>query len=351
MTSYLQTWTDGATGALEYAGEPLTHAASNQYMRMGVVAGDRLYIAYLDRRHLHLLGRLTVDRILTHRQAERLLGQDVWIAESHAIGTGTDRARFDVRVPDDVLRSLRFVRGDERTVTTLAVAHDGTVNGQALQSIRRLTTGSAALLDEVLDVGADDPPAGGRTGEANRAVEQHAMALVRAHYEAAGWTVDDVSDHRPYDFVCHRGVAEVHVEVKGLSGPPARIHLTANEVEHARTCPHVVLAVVSEIETMQSAPAETAGGRLELHDPWRVEDGRLRATAYTYALTPPTRPVACPECGSTRTAPLVVGLPAPETEVRARRGEVFLVGDVLEPRLVAADRGCLDCRHVWRSRV
>ena len=232
MTAYLQTWTDGATAALEQAGEPLVHAASNQYDRMGVAPDDTLYVAYLDQRHLHLLGRLTVDRILDQREVERLFGGEVWVADYHAIGSGTDLALFDVRVPVDVLEALTFARNDGST-TTLAVAPDGIVNGQRLQSIRRLTSESAALLDEVLDVGIDPEPGSGQFREADPAVEQHAMDVVRAHYESNGWTVEDVSAHRPYDFVCQNGDTEVHVEVKGLSGAPVRIHLTANEVEHA----------------------------------------------------------------------------------------------------------------------
>ena len=283
MSTYLQTWTDGASAALEQAGEPLIHAASNQYGRMGVAPDDRLYVAYLDRRHLHLLGRLMVDRIVDQTEAERFFGGEVWIARYHAIGSGTDLALFDVRVPVDVLEALTFVRNDGRT-TTLTVAPDGTVNGQALQSIRRLTSESAALLDEVLDVGVDADPASGQFGEADPAVEQHAMDIARAHYESDGWTVEDVSAHRPYDLVCQRDATEVHVEVKGLSGAPLRIHLTANEVEHAQFCPHVVLAVVSGIEKSQCGRPRTVGGSLDVYDPWLVDEERLRATQYSYAL-------------------------------------------------------------------
>jgi len=175
------------------------------------------------------------------------------------------------------------------------------------------------------------------------------MSVVRARYESSGWTVEDVSNHRPYDLVCHRGTAHLHVEVKGLSGLPTRVHLTANEVEHARSCPHAVLAVVSGIEITQSTPPGTAGGSLDVYDPWRVEDEHLRATEYSYSLTRETQPLDCPACGSGRTAPLFLGLPDLEAEELGRRGEVFFGGDVLLPELIEADRGCLTCRHIWRS--
>jgi hypothetical protein len=83
---------------------------------------------------------------------------------------------------------------------------------------------------------------------------------------------------RPYDLVCRRGDDEVHVEVNGLSGPPARIVLTANEVQHARSCRHAALAVVAGIRGDSS-------GRLRLADPWQIDRHRLLPTQYSYSLT------------------------------------------------------------------
>lgn len=284
MTAYLQTWTEGATIALERAGEPITHAASDQYHRMGVTVGDTLYIAYLDSRHLHLLGRLTVDEILTQDQVEQMWGEDVWVAKYHAIGHDSDIALFDLRVPRDVLRALEFVRADG-TLTTLDIQPNETVSGQALQSIRRLTPASVALLDEVLAESTTGAPRKMARGAADQAIELHAMAAVGAYYASQGWMVEDVSQHRPYDLVCQKGDAIIHVEVKGLSGPATRIQLSANEVEHARTCAHPVLAVVSEIAATDSEPERTVGGAIEVWDPWDVDESRLRARSYSYSLS------------------------------------------------------------------
>jgi hypothetical protein len=110
------------------------------------------------------------------------------------------------------------------------------------------------------------------------------MHVVRDHYEAEGWSVDDVSASRPYDLVCRRGAVERHVEVKGLTGAPLRIGLTANEVAHARSCANAALAVVSDVKLTRSTPPRADGGVLEVHDPWVLDDDRLRATAYTYGL-------------------------------------------------------------------
>jgi hypothetical protein len=283
MTAYLQTWTEGADDALERAGQRLIHTASNQYGRMGIRRGDKLFIAYLENRRLHLLGRLVVDRIVSQGKAERVFRRRVWDAEFHALGERSDVALFDLEVPRDVVEALESVRG-EGTVTTLGVAADGTVDGRALQAIRRLTADSRALLDEVLDTEAPAPEHSAHFGEADPAVEERAMAVVRARYEDEGWTVEDVSAHRPYDLLCRRGLEEVHVEVKGLSGQPVRIQLTANEVQHAHVCGHVALAVVSEITGERSASSPT-GATVDLYDPWQIDEGRLRPTAYSYALT------------------------------------------------------------------
>src|SRR3954463_7868670 len=150
MSAYLQTWTDGIVSARDHAGERLTHAASDQYRRMGIVPADVLYIAYLDDRRLHLVGRMPIDEMLIHEEAEDRFGSDIWQAAYHAVGAQGDVAIFDLRVPDGVVRALRFQRATGGT-TELSVGGDGSVNGQALQSIRRLTAQSAALLDELLD--------------------------------------------------------------------------------------------------------------------------------------------------------------------------------------------------------
>src|SRR5262249_16337467 len=65
--------------------------------------------------------------------------------------------------------------------------------------------------------------------------------------------------------------------------------------------------------------------------------------------------LVCPSCGSARTAPLAMGIPGPELEERAARGEVVLGGDVLDGGLLTegglVNHGCLDCGHRWRAAV
>lgn len=149
MTAFLQTWKDGAETARSREGRPLDHAASAQYPAMGVGPGDVLYVAYLEHGALHLIGRLPVAHIVDQQRAEELFDAPVWPAPFHAIGPDGDPMAFGLEVPDDVIERLCFDRkvgGPSR----LERSFDGSISGQSLQRIRRLTADSAALLDEVL---------------------------------------------------------------------------------------------------------------------------------------------------------------------------------------------------------
>ena len=58
--------------------------------------------------------------------------------------------------------------------------------------------------------------------------------------------------------------------------------------------------------------------------------------------------IVCPECGSEDVLPIIYGLPAPETEERAQRGEVRLGGCIVEegsPTLV-----CTLCGREWQDK-
>ena len=51
-----------------------------------------------------------------------------------------------------------------------------------------------------------------------RAVERHAVGLVRKRYEAEGYTCRDVGSTHSYDLHLTKGSEEIHVEVKGSTG-------------------------------------------------------------------------------------------------------------------------------------
>lgn len=117
------------------------------------------------------------------------------------------------------------------------------------------------------------------------AVEARAMDVAIEHWTARG-TVKDVHGNESYDLCCQIGDDEVHVEVKGTTGTGAEVFLTANEVAHARTHPHVCLFVVSEIVVTRhpTGVVEATGGSSSVFHPWQIDEGTLAPMAFRYTV-------------------------------------------------------------------
>ena len=122
--------------------------------------------------------------------------------------------------------------------------------------------------------------------EVRRAVERHAMAVARKHYEDKGYVVDDVSSKEPYDLKASKGDEEVHVEVKGTRRHGSSVFVTKNEVAHARELApprRSALFVVSRIQIDAShGPLVGAGGQWVCVDPWRPSDTDLEGLLFSY---------------------------------------------------------------------
>ena len=119
--------------------------------------------------------------------------------------------------------------------------------------------------------------------EKRRAIERHAVDLAREHYTADGWKVEELG--KPYDLRLTKLGAEWHVEVKGTTGAPTSVELTANEVQHAREFPDVDLFVVSDITVMGTAPDYVAsGGTVTLLAGWEPAGEDLRPTRFEYRI-------------------------------------------------------------------
>lgn len=84
----------------------------------------------------------------------------------------------------------------------------------------------------------------------NARVEKAAMHLVAATYRDRGWTVEDVSARKVgWDLTARQAGAQLHLEVKGVSGSKPTILLTRNEHATAGTDPAWRLAVVIQALT------------------------------------------------------------------------------------------------------
>lgn len=154
--------------------DTLTHTANNQFRARGVTRGDRIYVVATKAGRLLLLGRLTVDRVVDQREAERILGNDnLYRANDHLLGRGTP-LRLDRVVPERIAREL-----ERESSKRLAIAPDAyVVNAQSLRATGRITDRSAVLLDFVLDgdvtVATDAPGGmeGGRREQRHAAIER-----------------------------------------------------------------------------------------------------------------------------------------------------------------------------------
>lgn len=119
----------------------LDHAASNQFKR--VKRGDCLWIITHDNDAFRLLGRLFIDRVVTHKEAERILKRKtLWSANFHVIarpGTAMEMQNVDL---SKVLRRLRFI-GPNSSLPPSPTA-------QSFQTMRELTSSSATLFESLI---------------------------------------------------------------------------------------------------------------------------------------------------------------------------------------------------------
>ena len=161
MTSFLQTWAEGAD-VNRTPGEPLEHTASDVFRKRDVLPGDRIFVAEVVDRRLHLVGRMRVAELVDAATAEtKLHSTDLWDARDHLIaepGSATQKV-FNRQVPDNVARSLRFLQKTGRrgpggraayARTTLKFDSAGGLDGQTTRTVRRLTEDSAEQLEQLL---------------------------------------------------------------------------------------------------------------------------------------------------------------------------------------------------------
>lgn len=115
-------------------------------------------------------------------------------------------------------------------------------------------------------------------------VELRAMELARQWLEDQGFAYKDVSDRDSCDYRASRSGEDWVVEVKGTTGGPGSILLTANEVAlHRHQHPRNALIVVHGIQ-LGPEPGQVSGGQLRVSSPWQVEDERLKAVCFEYRL-------------------------------------------------------------------
>jgi hypothetical protein len=274
------------------AGEPMLHAASNNFDRLRAEVGDVVYVVGNREGRMILIGRLTIDHVVAKEEAEQLLGYEVIDKRAHVLTDAPDSiVCFDREVPEETARGLRAVTGAR---VTFVNDNEYRLSSQALTPMLRLTPESAAALDGLLDevpgaregAGSSDEQGTLTLAAIKKAVELRALTVVTEHLEGEGWAVDDVGAVESFDLDCTRGNEMLHVEVKGSMGKGAVVTLTANEVDHARDeFPDVALAIVSAIrvEISEDAKPVATAGELRLWQPWEIDAGALKAEVFSYS--------------------------------------------------------------------
>jgi hypothetical protein len=166
----------------------------------------------------------------------------------------------------------------------------GTGAAAAVQALA--TVDAAGTTPEVLDAEVLADAAAGRvarrkvttTAAERTAIETQAVRIVSEHFTELKYRVDNVGDHESYDLDVRRLGERIYVEVKGTTTEGGAVVLTRNEVEfHRAHYPSNALAVVHGISLDRSvSPPAASGGRLELVQPWRIENDALTALSYQY---------------------------------------------------------------------
>lgn len=154
MASFTQYWkstTCDAMFANGLDGETLDHTAGDLFTQRGVGPGDKIYVVNNFQGNLVLVGRLEVDKIVSQAEAERLLGTtDLWDAPEHVIakpGSSTPK-RFERIVPMELTKQLLF-QGAKGFESPKFESEDR-LDRQTLRGVRRLSDGSARLLENLL---------------------------------------------------------------------------------------------------------------------------------------------------------------------------------------------------------
>ena len=119
--------------------------------------------------------------------------------------------------------------------------------------------------------------------DVRRAIEEHAMQVVEAHYRKQRYTVERTHTRRgELDLLCTRRGSQVRIEVKGTISAGDSVELTAAELGRARAKdPPIDLAVVSSIKVDRTQqPPRAHGGELYIYPAFNPDAHILQALTF-----------------------------------------------------------------------
>jgi hypothetical protein len=127
-------------------GDKLDHTANRQFRARNVQPGDRIYVLATRDGRILLLGRMIVEELTDQARAEQAFGPGIYEAPDHLIGRGST-LELDREVPEAEARRLRRVPDNPIPIEPDRYR----VKGNALRTTGRITEGSAAILDAIID--------------------------------------------------------------------------------------------------------------------------------------------------------------------------------------------------------
>jgi hypothetical protein len=284
LNQFLQYWEPKQIDNEIAVEEVLVHSGSDQFRRMKVLPGDTVWIITVrPPGELVTIGRIQIGDVVSYGEATKRVGQNVWQARDHIIAeVGTEEELREVNLMD-IAEQLRFQSKRDR----LAISN-GRMKAQQLQTIRKLTPASAALLSSKwyatellsapeLEQQISKSGAGYGDPKMNKEVERAAVSFVTGWYKGVGWEVESVEAMKcGYDLRCIKRRTKENVEVKGIRGTGLSFIITANEVKQARDDADFVICIVNS--TLSANPQMTRYTGKELINKFELVELAYRAS-------------------------------------------------------------------------
>lgn len=127
------------------------HAGSNRFEEKGVRAGDLLYIWVFTGGRLLLVGRMEIGTVGPYARIKHLLkaAPESSPFSDHVVARAATEKHFDLEVPLDTIKQLRFISPDG-AISGPKLRADGRPDPQTFRGVRKITAESAVLLDRLL---------------------------------------------------------------------------------------------------------------------------------------------------------------------------------------------------------
>ncbi|HLP89614.1 MAG TPA: HNH endonuclease [Nostocaceae cyanobacterium] len=135
----------------EAEGEILDHIAGNLFEQRGLSIGDKVYVVTVKKGKLYLCGSLIVGKLCGVEEAADFLNCDpenLWEAEEHIIASASTPMAFNLMVPLELTKQLRFKSAEN--IKPLVFKSDECLDQQTLRGVRELEYLSALELDKLL---------------------------------------------------------------------------------------------------------------------------------------------------------------------------------------------------------